>query len=202
MSIMVDLAVIILIGIFTIVGLKRGFAREVIDFVIALLLIPICIVLMIPISGIIVNTTKIDKKEVNYTQNDLSVVLREAVKDMMNIIKTKIDVINDGRGYETVIVGGGGELPLLDQVASQTLGSPARCYMPETIGARDMTYVPALGMLYFLSDRKELLGESVSLTLPDISSTMSVRLKGFTKTKTENDKKSKLKRALESLFTE
>ena len=59
MSIMVDLAVIILIGIFTIVGLKRGFAREVIDFVIALLLIPICIVLMIPISGIIVNTTKI-----------------------------------------------------------------------------------------------------------------------------------------------
>ena len=42
MSIMVDLAVIILIGIFTIVGLKRGFAREVIDFVIALLLIPIC----------------------------------------------------------------------------------------------------------------------------------------------------------------
>ncbi|WP_314795210.1 cell division protein FtsA [Eggerthia catenaformis] len=150
----------------------------------------------------IIHTTKIDKKEVNYTQNDLSVVLREAVKDMMNIIKTKIDVINDGRGYETVIVGGGGELPLLDQVASQTLGSPARCYMPETIGARDMTYVPALGMLYFLSDRKELLGESVSLTLPDISSTMSVRLKGFTKTKTENDKKSKLKRALESLFTE
>ena len=61
MSMIVDLVVIALIAIFTIIGLKRGFAREVIDFLITLLLIPICMVLMIPISGIIVNTTKIDK---------------------------------------------------------------------------------------------------------------------------------------------
>ena len=61
MSMIVDLVVIALIAIFTIIGLKRGFAREVIDFLITLLLIPICMVLMIPISGIIVNTTNIDK---------------------------------------------------------------------------------------------------------------------------------------------
>ena len=66
MSMIVDLVVIALIAIFTIIGLKRGFAREVIDFLITLLLIPICMVLMIPISGIIVNTTKIDKTINNY----------------------------------------------------------------------------------------------------------------------------------------
>ena len=83
MSIMVDLAVIILIGIFTIVGLKRGFAREVIDFVIALLLIPICIVLMIPISGIIVNTTK----------NNYIVETVIKLKDSENVLENKK---NDG----------------------------------------------------------------------------------------------------------
>lgn len=88
MSIMVDLAVIILIGIFTIVGLKRGFAREVIDFVIALLLIPICIVLMIPISGIIVNTTKIDKTINNYI---VETVIK--LKDSENVLENKK---NDG----------------------------------------------------------------------------------------------------------
>ena len=66
MSMIVDLVVIALIAIFTIIGLKRGFAREVIDFLITLLLIPICMVLMIPISGIIVSTTKIDKTINNY----------------------------------------------------------------------------------------------------------------------------------------
>jgi len=81
---MVDLAVIILIGIFTIVGLKRGFAREVIDFVIALLLIPICIVLMIPISGIIVNTTKIDKTINNYI---VETVIK--LKDSENVLEKK-----------------------------------------------------------------------------------------------------------------
>ena len=85
---MVDLAVIILIGIFTIVGLKRGFAREVIDFVIALLLIPICIVLMIPISGIIVNTTKIDKTINNYI---VETVIK--LKDSENVLENKK---NDG----------------------------------------------------------------------------------------------------------
>lgn len=88
MSIMVDLAVIILIGIFTIAGLKRGFAREVIDFIIALLLIPICIVLMIPISGIIVNTTKIDKTINNYI---VETVIK--LKDSENVLENKK---NDG----------------------------------------------------------------------------------------------------------
>ena len=88
MSIMVDLAVIILIGIFTIVGLKRGFAREVIDFVIALLLIPICIVLMIPISGIIVNTTKIDK--------NLNTYIIETVVKLKNTEDIKENNKNEG----------------------------------------------------------------------------------------------------------
>ena len=61
MNIFIDLIVIGLIAIFVIVGIKRGFAREIIDFLITILLIPICMILMIPVSGIIVNTTKIDK---------------------------------------------------------------------------------------------------------------------------------------------
>ena len=58
-GIMVDIVAVVLIVIFVIVGIKRGFAKEVIDFVMGIVLIPICLILMIPISGIIVSTTKI-----------------------------------------------------------------------------------------------------------------------------------------------
>ncbi len=151
----------------------------------------------------VIHTNKVDNEVVNYTQQDLSNVLREAVEGMMEEIKTKIDVINDGRSYETVIVGGGGELPSLDVIASSVLNAPVRCYRPETIGVRDMSYVPALGLLYYLNDRKEFLGNNVSLTLPDISSTMNIRLKGFTKAKDESKTpKRKLKRVLENFFSD
>lgn len=151
----------------------------------------------------VIHTNKVDNEVVNYTQQDLSDVLREAVEGMMEEIKTKIDVINDGRSYETVIVGGGGELPSLDVIASSVLNAPVRCYRPETIGVRDMSYVPALGLLYYLNDRKEFLGNNVSLTLPDISSTMNIRLKGFTKAKDESKTpKKKLKRVLENFFSD
>jgi len=115
-------------------------------------------------------------------------VLRDTVKEMMNVIKTKIDVINDGRNYEIVIVGGGGELPYLEEVAEAILGRPVRCYRPETIGARDMSYVPALGMMYFLNDRKELIGEdNVSLALPELTSTeiASIKIHGVNQVKKE-----------------
>ena len=88
-------------------------------------------------------------------------------------------------------------------MATDALGSPVRCYRPETIGARDMTFVPSLGMVYYLNDRKELLGEqNVSLTLPDLSSTMNMRLKGLTKTKTETENKGRFKRFLEAILSD
>ncbi len=151
-----------------------------------------------------ISMDKAERYKIKYGTCEKNVdVLREAVEGMMEEIKTKIDVINDGRSYETVIVGGGGELPSLDVIASSVLNAPVRCYRPETIGVRDMSYVPALGLLYYLNDRKEFLGNNVSLTLPDISSTMNIRLKGFTKAKDESKTpKRKLKRVLENFFSD
>jgi len=153
----------------------------------------------------IIHTTKDQKNEAHYTQKDLSNVLNDAVKEIMNVIKTKIDVIDDGRTYETVIVGGGGELPEIDRVASQVLGCAVRTYRPDTIGARDMSYVSCLGMMYYLNDRAKILGGmDSSLVLPDISSTMSVRFKGLTKTKPihDSEKKKSLTHFIEKFFSE
>ena len=88
MNIFVDLIVIGLIAIFVITGIKRGFAREIIDLLITILLIPICMILMIPVSGIIVNTTKIDKTINNYI---VETVIK--LKDSENILENKK---NDG----------------------------------------------------------------------------------------------------------
>ena len=88
MNIFVDLIVIGLIAIFVIVGIKRGFAREIIDFLITILLIPICMILMIPVSGIIVNTTKIDK--------NLNTYIVETVVKLKNTEDVKENNKNEG----------------------------------------------------------------------------------------------------------
>ena len=153
----------------------------------------------------IIHTTKGKDVETHYTQKDLSIVLNEAVDDIMKVIKTKIDVINDGRSYETVIVGGGGELPSIDNIASQVLNGVVRTYRPETIGARDMSFVSCLGMMYYLNERAKILGGlDASLVLPDISSTMSIRFKGLTKTKPIHDgqKKKSFTQIIENFFSD
>ena len=79
MNIFVDLIVIGLIAIFVITGIKRGFAREIIDLLITILLIPICI---------IVNTTKIDK--------NLNTYIVETVVKLKNTEDVKENNKNEG----------------------------------------------------------------------------------------------------------
>lgn len=151
----------------------------------------------------IIHVNKDANSEVHYTQKDLSQVLNEAVEEIMEVIKTKIDVINDGRSYETIIVGGGGELPDIDKVANRVLESVVRTYRPDTIGARDMSYVSCLGMLYYLNDRSRLLGGlEPSLVLPDISSTVGIRFKGLTKSKSihKSENKKSFTQIIENFF--
>lgn len=153
----------------------------------------------------IIHTTNTQDGDIHYTQKDLAYVLNQAVEEIMEVIKTKIDVINDGRNYETVIVGGGGELPEIDKVSSRVLQSAVRTYRPDTIGARDMSYVSCLGMLYYLNDRAQIFGKmQPSLILPDISSTMSLRFKGLTKSKPVHGekKKGKFSKVIDNFFGE
>lgn len=154
----------------------------------------------------IIHTTRDQNTETHYTQKDLAKVLCEGVQEIMEVIKTKIDIIDDGRTYETVIVGGGGELPEIDRIASEVLESAVRTYRPDIIGARDMSFVSCLGMMYYLNDRIKILGKmDPSLILPDISSTMSIRFKGLTKTKpvhSDNGHKGKFTKLIENFFSE
>ena len=155
----------------------------------------------------VIHTTSQNDIEKHFTQKDLAQVLSEGVQEIMEVIKTKIEVINDGRSYETVIVGGGGELPAIDDIATKVLNSAVRTYRPDTIGARDMSFVSCLGMMYYLNDRLKIFGQiDSSLVLPDISNTMSIRFKGLTKTKTayssDAKKKGKLTKVIENLFSE
>ncbi len=108
-GIVVDVIVVALIAIFVIVGVKRGFAKEVIDFVMGIVLIPICLILMIPISGIIVNTTKIDKTINNYiVENVVKLKKSDDVsenKKNEGLLETEINKIikeNRDKGIEEV----------------------------------------------------------------------------------------------------
>ena len=151
----------------------------------------------------IIHTTTIDNQVTNYTQKDLSAVLIEGVEEIMNLAKVQLMAINSGRSYEVVIVGGGGELEKIDDIASRIIEAPIRVYRPQTIGARNMAYTANLGLIYYLSDRKDIIGEQKpSLVLTDISNTMSLRLKGLTKTSSNKQHENKFAKVLDVLFSD
>lgn len=150
----------------------------------------------------IIHTTFVDDKKYDYTQQDLADLLNETAHEVMAKIKEKISVIDDVNKYETLIVGGGGELEMLDNIASEVLDCPVRIYRPDTIGARGMSLVPAIGMVYYLMERNNIVGKyTPSLVLPDISNTMAVRFKGLTKT-TPSKQGKKMSKLLDSFFSE
>ena len=129
--------------------------------------------------------------------------MEEATVDALNVIKEKLQIIDDGSHYETLIVGGGGELEMLDKVAGNVLEGPVRVYRPDIIGIRDMAFVSAVGMIFYMSDRAKYLGAyETSVILPDISNTMAVKFKGLTKTKDTKEKTGRFSRLLDTFFEE
>lgn len=150
----------------------------------------------------IIHTTYSKDGNRDYTQQDLADLLNETAYEVMNKIKEKISVIEDINKYEALIVGGGGELEMLDDIASKVLDCSVRLYRPDTIGARDMSLVGVIGMVYYLMERKNIIGAyKPSLVLPDISNTMAIRFKGLTKSAPKNQGK-KVSKLLDSFFSE
>ena len=151
----------------------------------------------------VIHVTYKAKDVINRTQKDLAILLSEGVEELMKTVRDQIVMINNGRRYEVVIVGGGGELENIEDVASRILETPVRTYRPETIGARYMAYTANLGLIYYLSDRSKIFGKQApSMTLPDVSHTMSARFKGLTKTSSLNKHDKKISKVLDALFSE
>lgn len=150
----------------------------------------------------VIHTTFVDAHKRDYTQQDLADLLNETAYEVMNKIKEKLSVIDDISKYETLIVGGGGELDMLDEVATRVLDCPVRIYRPDTIGTRNMSLVAAIGMIYYLIERKQVVGDyTPSLVLPDVSNTMAIRFKGLTKAAPVKQG-SKMSKLLDSFFSE
>lgn len=133
----------------------------------------------------IIHTAYLQNKKKDYTQKYLSQILSETAYEVMNKIKDKISIIDDNNRYEVLLVGGGSELEMLDDIASEVLQAPVRIYRPDIVGARDMSLVASIGMIYYLGERAKILGKyEPSVVLNDITNTMSIRFKGLTKTST------------------
>lgn len=152
----------------------------------------------------IIHSTELPDGRKDYTQKDFAKILEDAAIDVLKIIKEKVDVIDQGGHYETLIVGGGGELEMLDKVAGTVLEGPVRVYRPDIIGIRDMAFVSSVGMMFYMSDRAKYLGPyEKSVILPDISNTMAVKFKGLTKAKdTNRDKTGRFSKLLDTFFGE
>lgn len=132
----------------------------------------------------IVHSMQNEGKLVHYTKSDLAMLLHEGVEDLCLKIKEKLSLIED-KNYHVFVIGGGGEIEGFDQILGEVLDKKVNCYRPQTIGARKMSYVGALGLIYYLVERNKVYGEvEPSIVMEDISNTMSLRFKGLTKTHT------------------
>jgi len=141
---------------------------------------------------------------ISHTQKELAQLLCQGVDEMMEAIKEQMKLINSGRRYETVIVGGGGELENIEDEASRILECPVRIYRPTTIGVRQMAYTANLGLIYYLAEQVRLTGKrQPSVVLPEMSNTMLARFKGLTKiTGSTNHGEKKINKMLDVLFSE
>ncbi|MDD3027159.1 MAG: cell division FtsA domain-containing protein [Erysipelotrichaceae bacterium] len=149
----------------------------------------------------IVHTVVYDDEKKDYSLADLHLLDREIAKAIFTKIKEKVELIDQGNNYEIILVGGGSELKLIPEVASQVLNAPVRLYRPETIGVRDMAYVSCLGMIYFMINKAKYQGGyEPSLVLDEITNTMSVRLKGLTRNNPAPQKG--VNKILENLFND
>ena len=139
----------------------------------------------------IVAVVENEDTKMTYRKSDLAMVLIEGVEVLMGKIADKLKKVGSLEDKKIHIIGGGGELPGIEEVASRVLGVPVETYRPQKIGVRDMSYVNNLGMIYFLLDRKIIFDDmGYSVDMPDTSNTVSLRLKGLTKTQSENKIKS------------
>lgn len=152
----------------------------------------------------VIHVTYKGEEMISHTQKEMASILSQGVEEMMQAIKEQTMVINNGQRYEVVIVGGGGELESIEDVASRVLECPVRTYRPSTIGARQMAYTANIGLIYYLADQSKIFGKTEpSLVLPEVSHTMATRFKGLTKTSSvskHNDKK--ISKVLDVLFSE
>lgn len=141
---------------------------------------------------------------ISHTQKELAQLLSQGVEEMMSAVKEQVKLINSGRRYETVIVGGGGELENIEDVASRILECPVRTYRPTTIGVRQMAYTANLGLIYYLAEQVKLTGKrQPSVVLPEMSNTMLARFKGLTKISSSNNHgEKKINKMLDVLFSE
>lgn len=141
---------------------------------------------------------------ISHTQKELAQLLCLGVEEMMLAIKEQLKLINSGRLYETVIVGGGGELENIEDVASRIIECPVRTYRPSTIGVRQMAYVANLGLIYYLAEQTRLTGKrQPSVVLPELSNTMLARFKGLTKiSNSGHHNEKKINKMLDVLFAE
>lgn len=138
----------------------------------------------------------------HYTKHDLACLLNEGCNEIMEKVKEKLAVLGEDRKFETVIIGGGGEIEDFDQVASKSLGRKVRIYRPQVMGARKLNMVSSLGLIYYLLDRNKIHGDlAPSLLMPEVSSTMTMKLKGLTKTNTTQIE-GKFKKIIDRFVTE
>lgn len=149
----------------------------------------------------IIHTTHLNESHKDYTQGDLCAILEDEAMKLMEEVKSLLSVIDDVSRKEIVLIGGGANLTILNDVASTVLQSPVRTYYPGSVGARDIAYVPCLGLIYYLVEKSKLVGKyPSSCVLPDITSTMSIRFKGLTKP--NKSKNTKITQAIDMLLGE
>ncbi len=151
----------------------------------------------------VIHVTYKGQEVINHTQKDLAILLSNGVEELMKAVREQIAMINYGQRYEVVIVGGGGELENIEDVAGRVLETTVRTYRPETIGARYMAFTANLGLIYYLVDRSKIVGKQTpSMVLPDLSHTMATRFKGLTRTTNGNKADNKISKVLDVLFSE
>lgn len=96
-----------------------------------------------------IHVAKIDGKREVFTLETLGQVIEARVMDILDEVQNFIDAKGLSAQIPLVIVGGGADIEGIKALAEQRLSVVARCYRPDTVGARIATMTGLLGSTYF-----------------------------------------------------
>ena len=111
----------------------------------------------------IVEVKNLDGELIQIDQYELSEIAESRIEDMLNLIKTQINILTKKEISYIIISGGLSELKDIKLTIDNSLSNNAKIGSVNIIGARDNTFANAIGIIKYFQYKVLLRGKSFSI---------------------------------------
>lgn len=109
------------------------------------------------------NVTSLNKIEFCLNQYDISAITSSRIEEILNLAKKQINILTKKEISYIIVTGGLTELKDFNLTMEKVMGKSSRVGTLNIIGARDNSYVSAVGILKYFEEKIALRGKTFSI---------------------------------------